>query len=565
MSKVEMSEEMLKQLLPMMKELGIDPGVQGEETAARPVGICVDIGQEVRDLGSELGDILRERGLYRFQRGFVTVNEDDPKNLMEEMRSETFVSWVQEFVTLQKYNQKKEEFSTANMTETLAKLVMSSHTFRAKIPFIKAVLPSRLPVMRDGVEVLLSKGYNPLEKIFVLKSAPDLDEEMDLDQAMMVWRDVYGEFPLDGARSQAAHAAAAIGIFCQYLFPDACAVPLFQYTANMEGAGKSLLARSAVIPIYTLDGFGDTDYSDSDKFKEELNSIAYSGKGYLFLDDLVGSLFSSVLNRWVTSPTWEFRKFHSQLQIRVDKRCMTIISDNGVTLSDDLIRRSVIVRFEVDERAGERSAKLKRKIDEHWLNERENRGRIMSMWWAFVRHWREQGCPAAPRTIPSFHKWSQVVGGVVFAAFGVDPFAPAEMLTGGDKRRTELDSLIRLAIEAHMGEAKSCVVKLPELCALARQNGLFDYPLRELELVRLEMDSDPHKHYDYTVAEDNVLTEDQRHFQASRKMHPQKEASAFSKRLKKQLGMKFQVGEHSYRFTKDEKSRTAAYNFELVV
>ncbi len=77
--------------------------------------------------------------------------------------------------------------------------------------------------------------------------------------------------------------------------------------------------------------------------------------------------------------------------MRVDKRCMTIVSDNGCVLSDDLVRRAVIVRFEVDERAGDRSEKLKHHLDEHWLNKSENRGRILSIWWAFVRNWLETG------------------------------------------------------------------------------------------------------------------------------------------------------------------------------
>ncbi len=295
----EPSEEMLRQFKDLAEKMGIDLGVQGEEKPGRPTGVTVDLGGALIGLAEELGGMLSDKGLYRFRKDFVTVDEGDRKEMMPVMSPEAFCSWIQEFVSLQKWDKKEKEMVAANMNEALAKKVMASHRFRNRIPRIKAVLSARMPVWRDGELVLLDEGYNEVEEIYVSSIAPEL-KELSLEEALAEWQEVFGEFPLDGMRSKAAHTAAAVGLFCQYMFPDACAVPLFQYNANMEGAGKSLMGRSVVIPIYTLDGYGDTDYNESDKFKEELNSIAHSGKGYLFLDDISGNLFSPVLNRWVT-------------------------------------------------------------------------------------------------------------------------------------------------------------------------------------------------------------------------------------------------------------------------
>ncbi|MGB0991720.1 MAG: hypothetical protein ACPG32_04535 [Akkermansiaceae bacterium] len=559
---VEISDEILKALRPLMEEAGIDLDVQGAEKADRPVGITVNLGQPLHMLAQEMGSILASRGLYRFRDIYVTVNESDPKDRMPEMEPERFISWVQRFFETQRWNQKSEKWIEADMTRQLAVNVMKADNFKDQIPKIKVVLPSCLPVYGDdGSPKLLGHGYNAREEIYVLKSAPKLDEEMSLNHAMTRWGEIYGHFPWgDDGRSMAVHAACSVGMFCQYLFPDGCAVPLFQYTANQEGAGKSLLCRSVLIPIYTLDGVGSTDYSDTDKFKDELNSIARSGKGYVFFDDVAGSLFSTTLNRWVTDTTWEFRKFHSQTQIRVDKRCMTLISDNGCTLSDDLIRRALIVSLQMDERASERDAKLKWHMDEYWLNDDANRAELMSILWAFVRHWADEGMKPARRSVPSFRKWAQTVGGIVSAAGFSDPFAPAGLLEGGDKRRTEMDKLMQLIVEGYSAELP---VQLPlaELCAIARENGLFDYPLEDLALVRNMMDAKPSHYYDYQ--ELASLTEADRNHQAARWMNPQKQASPFSKRLKKQLNRRFTVNGKHYRLTKRD-ARTATYEVAVI-
>ena len=565
----EISDEMLEKLAVAAASLNLDLGLQGEEPgkAVAEVGLQVSVSQEIRDLAIELGRVCGDRGLYRFRNRYVTVHEDEDHeaDLMCDMGEDRFVSWVQNHVELTKWNAKeKEDVVLTAMTGVMARQVMAAHEFRDSIPKIRAVLTARMPVMRGGKPELLDVGYNVEEELYVVKDVPDV---VDLgDEAMGAFEDLFGQMPFDSARSKAAFAACAVGMYGRYLFDEACAVPLFQFTANMEGAGKSLLAKCAIVPVYGSSG--SSAYGDGDKFKEMLNSVANSGKGYVFFDDMSGSLFNQDLNRWVTDSTWEYRLYHTQSLGRVDKSCMTIISDNGCTLSDDLIRRSVIVSFHVDERAGERQKKLKRHLDEAWLKKKENRGRVLSIWWSFIKHWTESSemCEA-PNPIPSFRAWTSVVGGIVYSMGMGDAFAAAGLVEGGDKRRTEMDVLVSKLVEEYTSgeEEEGGITKfelvLGELCGVARENALFEYELGELHLIRQEMDSAPGKYYD--VPTEGVLTEDMRHAQALVRMHPQKQASPFSKRLKKQLGMKFEVGGRFWRMSMNS-GRHNKYVIEVV-
>jgi len=564
---LSITDEQVAALLPHLKEAGIDVGVQGEEKPLQAEGLAVDLGQELKLLAQDLGAIVRSEGLFRFRNAYVTVDEDDKNDWMPDMTPERFLSWIQDFVVTEKWNAKVQEMRPCDMTRQLAVNVMSSDRFRKQIPIIKEVLPSCLPVWNKetGKPMLLVGGYNSEFELFVMRDAPKINVNMELSDAVMRYSEMFGGFPWgDDGRSMAAHVAACLGMFCRYLFNDACAVPMFQFSANIEGAGKSLLCRSAIIPIYTMQGFGSTDYSDSDKFKEELNSIALSGSGYLFLDDVSGSLFNPVLNRWVTEATWSFRKFHSQSMIRVDKRCMTFVSDNGCTLSDDLIRRTVIISLNMDESASERDKKLSNHMSDDWLNDPKNRCELLSIWWAMVKHWADTGKKPGPRSIPSFRDWTLTIGGMVHAAGFADAFSPANLLEGGDKRRTEMDQLIKVMVE-HLKPEPSALVALTEICAMARLSGLFDYPLGDLALIRVEMDMNPKRFYEMShLGDGQTLSEADRDYQAARWMDPRRQASPFSKRIKKHLARKFRVDDKCYRLTKQD-SRTSMYELSEVI
>ena len=459
---------------------------------------------------------------------------------MCEMSDDRFVSWVQNFVELRKYDARvNEEKMITSMTGVMAKQVMAAHEFRDSIPKIKAALTVQMPVWRMGELVLLDKGYNAEEEIYVVQDVPKV-EDKGLEWAVAEFEELFGQFPLDGERSKAALVSYGVGLFSRYLFDDDCAVPMFQFTANMEGAGKSIVAKAGIIAVYGSSG--SSAYGDGDKFKEMLNSVASSKKGYVFFDDMTGSLFNQDLNRWVTDSTWEYRLFHTQKLGRVKKNCMTIVTDNGCTLSDDLIRRSVIVSFAAEERAADRQEKLKMDMTEKWLKTNAARSRVLSVWWSMMCHWSREGMMKAPKKIPSFSDWSDVVGGVVAAAGMGNAFEAAGLMSGGDKRRTEIDLLLAAVVEEYEPDDGGKIeLLLSGFCAVARENSLFEYELGELHLVRQKMDSNPGRYYDHPG--DGLQLDDTiRNMQALVWMDPHKNASPFSRRLRKYVGMKFNIG-----------------------
>jgi len=532
----------------------------------------VDLKTPMLELGSILAEILAPRGIYRHAGKFIQINEDDPKNIAEEICPKVFVSWMQQFARVHNgYKKEKDGPGPPNFgdaTTEKSSLILKSPTFFREIPEIRSIIPARLPIMTEDGPKLLQKGYNAEQKIYVLNTAPEI-EDWDVSQAMEYYADTFASFPWgDDGRSMAAHASAMVGMFAQLLFPAACTIPLYQFTANMEGSGKSLLARSALAPIYGIQ-CSSSDYSETDKFTEILNSIAYSGQGFLFLDDLRGTIINQALNRWITDPTWQFRKYHSQSMVSVDKKCMTIMTDNGSTLWEDLVRRAVIIQLESEQRATEKQKGLAKVITNEWLAKDQTRSEMLSMLWAWVRHWHEKGQRKTEIVIPSLEMWTGTVGGIITEAGFSEPFSKAGLLNSGDKRRTEFDLLLSTAIEKYnIPAGQSQELKLPDLCEIAREKGIFESPLEDVEVIRILMDNNPrlYKELEYTDEKGAFClgppeNEDAKNQQAMRYMDPKKHASPFSRRLKKMDKFRFTINEKQYQW-RHTKGRTAAYTIQ---
>jgi hypothetical protein len=339
------------------------------------------------------------------------------------------------------------------------------------------------------------------------------------------------------------------------LFPDALAVPLYFWNANIEGSGKSILAEVALAPIYSTPN--TTDYGQGEEFVKELASKAFSFSSYLFLDDLEGFIKSQTLNRWVVQAKWAARRMHSHEQREVPKRCMTLITGNRATLSDDLVRRMVLVDLFSEKSASERLKEREqgKEVTSTWLARKKTRTDMLSALWAMVRYWVDEGMPEAPRRIASFVDWTNVVGGIVAQSGFGDPFAPAQLADAGDKWQVEWQTLFSNIVRRFQPDKKGVMIPLPEWCAVAREHGLYVEKLGEIELTKLHLEDNPKL---WKITDGTPFDDTEKNRQAMRYMHPQKQASPFAKILRKRGGQTFEVDGKAYRFA-DRNTSTSSF------
>jgi hypothetical protein len=545
--------ETMEAMAPVAASLGVDIGVQAGVNG-RPVAPVLNVLRPILEVCNEVGQLVRNEGLYMRGERVVTIDSDGVEKEMDERR---FISFLPRFCVVSKG---KDEDGAPRRIDLSAKRggeILASDTFRNMLPRVTRILPARLPVYtKDGQGVrLLPKGYDPEHQVFVTADAPEI-REMHVEDAVDYWRDLYRGFPWgDSGRSFAAQLAAQVGMFVQMLFPDALAVPLFFWNANTEGSGKSILAETVLAPIYGTPN--TTDFGQGEEFVKELAAKAFSFSSYLFLDDLDGFIKSQTLNRWVVQAMWSARRMHSHDTREVPKRCMTMVTGNRATLSDDLVRRAVIVDLFSEKTAAERLAERDsgKEITSPWLARRETRSDMLSALWAMVRFWAENNMTPAPRRIASFVEWTDVVGGIIFTCGLADPFAPAKLADAGDKWQVEWETLFSGVVRRFKPDKNGVSIPLPEWCAVARECGLYVDKLGELELTMLHMEENSRL---WKVKADEPFGDKEKRDQALRYMHPQKQASPFAKILRKRGGQVFDVDGRKYRFA-DRNTSTSTF------
>ena len=193
------------------------------------------------------------------------------------------------------------------MSEGDAQGVLCAQQFLSCLPHVEKVATARLPVMRrDNTIALPPAGYDP-ESLTLTAPQCDYNEAMPLSEAKRVIDELLPEFPFaDSGRSKAVAISAMVGLFAAGLLPKGALRPVFIYLANAEGAGKTMLAKTAISPIH---GWVKTDGDLKDKAEssKELLTAVIEARPYILFDNCKKHLDSPYLEAFVTSVLWSGR------------------------------------------------------------------------------------------------------------------------------------------------------------------------------------------------------------------------------------------------------------------
>lgn len=412
----------------------------------------VNLSQSISALARTVGMICHSAPIFRFGESLSTVDE---AGRIAAMTAERFPSWIENYLAFTRPT--KESPAVESIGKDLAGKIMAADQFRDHLRELKAVSAVRVPVWRgDGdarrVE-LAPEGFDADTGLFTIDGIP-YQEDMPPETAWGILWDCLKEFPFDPEgenqvkrrRSFAAQVASMFGVFCHALFPEGTPRPMVIYNANQPGSGKSLLMRVALAPVHGPPPESGKPESESE-FEKVLDSAAIARKPFLVLDDC-RSIHSQALNRFVTSPVLETRLMHSQRLAMIPTVTQVFATGNGLSISEDLDRRALVVDlFEPNEAAARSFAK---EITPGWLFRSDTRARLLAAMWALVRLWRDAGMPTMrEHRRGSFEEWSGLIGGMVLACGMANPFAPRKAESGGD----EAGRALRLVLANLVGVA----------------------------------------------------------------------------------------------------------------
>lgn len=428
----------------------------------------------------EVGAILNKNGVFRRDRVPVVINRET--SAVDMMTPRRFSSYCEKHMIVAKFhwNPKAnggqgdwDKVPKSMNTDTAAKC-LESDWFIDQQRLIRRVNPVRMPILRtsgpnSGKIELLPYGYDAESRIFTVQSDIKIDEQMPLETpkdgskrgARDIINDLVREFPFGDlkedseanraaglvglSRSKAVHVATMVSLFGAGLIHELVYRLHAVYVANAQRSGKTLLAKTAIVPIFGPAKATPKPESEDD-LRKRLTTAAQVAAPYLFLDDLDGMLRSQSLNAFMTAPTWTDRKMGSHEELVATKETVVIITGNNLSLSTDIANRTLRCNLYTEEFDAQ-TRTIQRVIDEEYLARPGVRGEILSALWAFIREWDAAGRPKGKRVLRGFEQWCEVFGGIVINAGFGDPIEPPPTDDfSGDNEAADMQTLVHVLV-----------------------------------------------------------------------------------------------------------------------
>ena len=226
--------------------------------------------------------------------------------------------------------------------------------------------------------------------------------------------------------------------------------------ANRRGTGKSKLGR--LIGIITAGG-KPTELSwtsDEKEMESRIASLLNAGDNFAVFDNASGTIRNPVLERFLTSHAFDFRRFHRQELVKMQNRTVLAITGNNLTLRGDLSRRVIRCRLVTAMECPEARDDFRRADIEAYAT--DNQAELLAAALTILRAHavagfapcqvqvtREDGAvvevPARP--VGSFNEWDRIVRHAILRAGLVDPMLTQDEAREEDEDDVKLAALLR--------------------------------------------------------------------------------------------------------------------------
>ena len=327
-------------------------------------------------------------------------------------------------------------------------------TPRIDVPVLKAItrVPTFAPngrlVMADGFDKESgiyyhpTPGFTPLP-VSLRPTADDVQRARDL-----IFCELLRDFPLtddylgtdtlpiyleqkdaDGwplpnlQRGQAARANALAMILHPHLatiIDDT--TPMYMVDATLPASGKGFLTNCVTFISEGRVSAKRPAMKDTYQMRVAITAALLARRSTFLLDNINHHLDDEILANALTAGVWEDRILGGSKDVSIPLRLQFMITMNQGTMTPELLRRTCPIRL--DPQVADADLDRPPESFKHWPFQPwalENRARLLWAVQTLIGHWFACGCPDGKPVLPSFERWSRVMGGVLGAA-GVEGF-----------------------------------------------------------------------------------------------------------------------------------------------
>lgn len=287
------------------------------------------------------------------------------------------------------------------------------------LPELRGIV--HMPICQPDGTVINRAGYDPITKEWrdssVTLDVPERPTARDAIRALDTLNVMLQDFSFDS--TSGAYAGALACFFDQIIRPLVRARhgprPLFVFEARAhgQGSGKSLLAMVIAAAI-TGNTQAAQPWKGREEFAKTVVGALQKGSPFVLIDNVTTMVRNDVLDLLLTAPEFEDRQLGSNRVLRLPQNTTWAMTVNGVHLSKDLARRTVLSRLEKSE--SEPDAYAIREIIGYAI---QHRDALISAAFTILRAWIQAGQPPGPEIeMRSYSTWIRIMSGL-FGFVGV--------------------------------------------------------------------------------------------------------------------------------------------------
>jgi hypothetical protein len=147
---------------------------------------------------------------------------------------------------------------------------------------------------------------------------------------------------------------------------------------------------------------------DEDELEKRITATLLAGRTFLLLDN-VTTLRSANLSAALTATRWRGRLLGKSQLVEVPNTATWVATGNNVRLSDELNRRTVVIRLDAGVEAPEERTGFRHRLPT-WAV--DHRSELVSACLSIVQHWIRLGMPREEATLGRFEEWAAIMGGI---------------------------------------------------------------------------------------------------------------------------------------------------------
>ena len=293
------------------------------------------------------------------------------------------------------------------------------------------------PTLRPDGSLLLSAGYDDATGLYLTNtlSLPPIPSRPTRDDAMAALRlldaELLGEFPFADQASRSVALSMLLTAVARGGIGGP--VPAHAVTAPAPGSGKTYLVNLVgMIATGRYPGVIAVDKT-IEETEKRLHAAMLAGRPIIFLDNVRERLRGAVLCQAIEQPTITVRPLGRSDEIDVANVFTVVITGNNLTVSEDLVRRTLNVTLDADSEHPETRTFKRDPI----AAIEGDRGRYVAAALTIPAAYIAAGMPGRPDPLPSFGGWSDRIRAALIWLDCPDPVMTMDLTRDADPAAEE--------------------------------------------------------------------------------------------------------------------------------